>query len=292
MSSAWVALTYAKDPVPSVLFALDERDYRGNTDLRNYVDGYRASSRRVAANTTGADSPRRLAQTRENSVDAMKGECLGRFVGSKGVIMPPYRVLTSKWPLKDSFRLSSEVEPPDASSFFESGRSGDSGDVLWDTEDVPVCYGVKAKMNSALADLDACEIELDDDTGTCAPDWDPGRVESLICTAFRACVREGNKHLKDVEKRLDRLAKLGSVPADLPHSNSDALKLWVLPAGWSNWDEVKNYYRDSVSDRVEEDVAMHPLRSYAANLCFLVIGGIGFLFAGIGEIGGCLGRID
>jgi hypothetical protein len=265
------------DPLPPVFSVLEDRNYYENAEVRSYVDGFFAagSSRGIK----GLATPRRQIRKFEAStVDGVKAECLGRYLKDSTLTVPPYPVAAGDWPLAHPFRLGSRTgDGSDILAHLESGDSGDENDdgrYLFETADFPVCRGITWNPKSAVADLDACEIEVKD--GTCAPGWDAGDLESWICTGFKACVREGKRHVKEVEKRPERLEDLGAVQ-EMVGIDGEEVLAWVLPKGWEKAGDAQSYYRKAVSREADTALRIHPLRLYAFNVCFLVIGAVGWV---------------
>jgi hypothetical protein len=269
------------DPLPPVFALLEDRDYYRNGDVRKYIDGFAsAASRGIRA----APSPQRFVRAADpTSKDEVKRQCLERYLKDSQLIVPPYPVAAAYWPLERPFHLGqpSSGDLSEAVSHIESGDSGvpeqgsypTASRYLFETAEFPVCRDVSWDAKSAVAELDACEIEVK--SGTCAPGWDAGDLESWICSGFDACVREGKKDLKEIEKRPERLKDLGAEQRNV-EIDGEPVSAWVLPVGWSQIGEAPAFYRKSISRQADKQRRLEPLRLYSFNVCFLAVGSIGW----------------
>jgi hypothetical protein len=270
ISSAY-ALSLLSDTLPLSFFLLDDSD-------RTYTKGVAAYSFSRRTQGNALRGPRAVYANQQ-----LPSDCLDEFLNSRGLAIPSILMVSPRAPLSKPFLLGKDPKtPPDASGCFEYGESDDYGpgndpyqwrsDFLWETEYRYVSDDIKWEVKDAFKEEDVCEIEINSASGGAG--WDESRIESFICRAFDACKAE----------REQISLEMGETLGQLESSSGSSAAQWVLPEGWDNLQEVREYYRRATASERDRFLASDRWCVWAFNMCFLVFGGVAIVLGIVGLI--------
>jgi hypothetical protein len=300
MVSAGFIVTRTIDPRPLSLIVLEERNFDKRDDIQSYLLDFYSMSIFNSRTTRG----RRIASDNDPGDLAIEDTCKARLSwrsksgAFKRLAAASYQVGFPKQDFDKPFLLSKDPEAADVTEHIETGHSEwywnytgspseespwvphpsppveERYDLLWDIWDLPAHW--RTRWSGSIGKSGACHIQVED--GRYAPDVWEDTIEDFICRAYRACEAELEKEREQDDARRERLSKLGAVQADNVTAPDLVPGAWMLPVGWDNFGAVKEYYRQSAVARLDESLTFDALCRFAFNVCFMIAGGIGWLF--------------